>query len=156
VLIELDRAINDFKKAAGSAWKQTVAVLTTEFGRTVRINGDGGTDHGVGTVALLAGGAVNGGKVVGDWPGLAPKNLYEDSDLKATTDLRAVFKGVLSDHLGISKKTLNTTVFPESVKVSALHNLVKTSPASDSAPASAPVALRPELPIARYRRKQRA
>ena len=78
VLGELDRGIADFKTMAGSAWSQTVMVLVTEFGRTVRVNGDDGTDHGVGTVALLAGGAVNGGKVFGDWPGLAPREALRE------------------------------------------------------------------------------
>ena len=75
-------------------------VVATEFGRTARINGTEGTDHGTGTVALLAGGAVKGGRVISDWPGLKPANLYQGRDLAPTTDLRAVIKGVLQDHLG--------------------------------------------------------
>ena len=69
-----------------------VAVIT-EFGRTARINGTEGTDHGTGTVALLVGGALKGGRVVADWPGLRDADLHERRDLKPTTDLRAVLKG---------------------------------------------------------------
>ena len=84
---------------AGSArWRDTVIVVATEFGRTARINGTGGTDHGTGTVALVVGGAVKGGRVISDWPGLKPANLYQGRDLAPTADLRAVFKGVLHDH----------------------------------------------------------
>jgi uncharacterized protein (DUF1501 family) len=153
VLGELDAGIDDFRKTAGSAWRQTVMVLATEFGRTVRENGDSGTDHGVGTVALLAGGAVNGGRVFGDWPGLAPRDLYEDSDLKPTTDLRAVFKGVLRDHVGVPASVLNATIFPESIGVRPLDNLVRTSPATARSAADfAPARIGSEPPIARYRK----
>jgi len=154
VLAGLDAAIGDFKTAVGNAWGQTVMVLATEFGRTVRVNGDNGTDHGVGTVALLAGGAVNGGKVFADWPGLAPNQLYEDSDLKPTTDLRAVFKGVLKDHLGVPATLLNKTIFPESGNVAPLKNLVRGGGKSSSAIAALPLsATRAEPAIARYRKQ---
>ena len=69
-----------------------MVVVATEFGRTARINGTDGTDHGTGTIALLAGGAVKGGRVIANWPGLKPANLYEGRDLAPTTDLRAVIK----------------------------------------------------------------
>jgi uncharacterized protein (DUF1501 family) len=129
-------------------------VCATEFGRTVRINGDGGTDHGVGTVTLLAGGAVNGGKVFGDWPGLAPGQLYEGSDLRPTTDLRSVFKGILRDHLGVPTNMLNNTIFPASTGALPLSNLVKGSGSQSTIRASAPSAasMTVEAPIAKYRR----
>jgi uncharacterized protein (DUF1501 family) len=155
VLGDLDQAIQDFKTVVGTAWNQTVVVMATEFGRTVRINGDQGTDHGVGTVALLAGGAVNGGKVFGDWPGLAPSKLYEGSDLRPTTDVRSIFKGVLRDHLGVPLTLLNSTIFPQSQSAPPMPNLVKTSSASAAATADAgfsPAPLSSEPPIARYRR----
>lgn len=155
VLTELDTAIDDFRTCVGSAWNKTVMVLATEFGRTVRVNGDRGTDHGVGTVALLAGGAVNGGRVFGDWPGLAPRDLYEDSDLKPTTDLRSVFKGVLRDHIGVATSLLNRTIFPESAGAPPLGNLLKSSTADRLGIADARVAARAEPAIARYRRQQR-
>jgi uncharacterized protein (DUF1501 family) len=155
LLADLDMAISDFRSRVGTAWQDTVMVCATEFGRTVRTNGDGGTDHGVGTVTLLAGGAVNGGKIFGDWPGLAPRQLYEGSDLRPTIDLRSVFKGVLRDHLGVPTNMLNTTIFPASTGILPLSNLVKAGPAqSKISAAGAPSAasLMVDAPIAQYRR----
>lgn len=154
VLGELDNAIDDFKTTAGPAWASTVVVCVTEFGRTVRVNGDAGTDHGVGTVALLAGGAVNGGRVVADWPGLAPSQLYEQSDLRPTTDVRSVFKGILRDHIGVTTNVLNASIFPGSVAALPLGNLIKPSGAP-MADASAAARVKPESAIAKYRREQR-
>jgi uncharacterized protein (DUF1501 family) len=155
VLTELDLALNDFKTAVGSKWSETVAVCATEFGRTVKTNGDSGTDHGVATAALLCGGAVNGGgKVKGDWPGLA--NLYEDSDLRPTTDLRSVFKGILRDHVGVATSLLNTSIFPGSAtEAPPMRNLIKTSEASPLADGGKRARTREETPIARYRRGQK-
>ena len=95
------RRARGIRKRLGERWRDTVIVVATEFGRTARINGTEGTDHGTGTIALLAGGAVKGGRVIADWPGLKPASLYEGRDLAPTTDLRAVIKGVLHDHLGV-------------------------------------------------------
>lgn len=124
LLSGLDGAIAEFESGMGDHWRDTVVVVATEFGRTGRINGTQGTDHGTGTVALLAGGAVNGGRVISDWPGLKIANLYEGRDLAPTTDLRAVLKGVLHEHLGIDKNSLATTVFPDSVSVKTLSGMV--------------------------------
>src|SRR4029077_13481042 len=88
----LDEALAAIKSNMGPAWRETVVALATEFGRTAR------TDHGTATVALLVGGALKGGRVIADWPGLKPANLYQDRDLKPTTDL-PILKGVLRDHL---------------------------------------------------------
>jgi uncharacterized protein (DUF1501 family) len=120
----LDDALAAVKTNMGPAWRETVVVLVTEFGRTARINGTDGTDHGTGTVALLVGGALKGGRVIADWPGLKPSDLYEDRDLKATTDLRAVFKGLLKDHLRADERALATTVFPGSEAVKPMAGLV--------------------------------
>jgi uncharacterized protein (DUF1501 family) len=100
-----------------------VAVVT-EFGRTARINGTNGTDHGTGTIALLAGGALKGGRVIADWPGLKNANLYEGRDLAATTDLRAVLKGLLKDHLRVTDQALAGSVFPGSADVKPMAGLV--------------------------------
>ena len=97
---------SEFESGLGERWRDTVVVVATEFGRTARINGTEGTDHGTGTIALLAGGAVRGGRVISDWPGLKPASLYEGRDLAPTTDLRAVIKGVLRDHLGLAERVL--------------------------------------------------
>jgi uncharacterized protein (DUF1501 family) len=120
----LDDALGAVKTNMGPAWRETVVVLVTEFGRTARINGTDGTDHGTGTVALLAGGALKGGRVIADWPGLKPADLYEDRDLKATTDLRAVLKGLLKDHLRADERALAASVFPGSEAVKPVVGLV--------------------------------
>jgi uncharacterized protein (DUF1501 family) len=101
-----------------------VVAVVTEFGRTARHNGTEGTDHGTATVALLAGGAVKGGRVIADWPGLRDADLYQQRDLKPTTDLRAVLKGVLRDHVRVDDKALASAVFPDSAGVKPMSGLV--------------------------------
>ena len=108
----------------GEAWNETVVTLVTEFGRTARINGNAGTDHGTRTVALLLGGALKGGRVVADWPGVKETDLYEKRDLKATTDLRAVLKGLLRDHLRVDERVLAADVFPGSDAVAPMTGLL--------------------------------
>lgn len=93
-------------------WNRTVVVVATEFGREVAINGTLGTDHGTGAAAFVLGGAVHGGRVLADWPGLAKRDRNEGRDLKITTDLRAVLKSVLADHLQVPTRTLDAEVFP--------------------------------------------
>jgi uncharacterized protein (DUF1501 family) len=104
----------------GGVWRDTVVVVATEFGREVAINGTLGTDHGSGGAAFVLGGAVKGGRVLADWPGLARKDRFEGRDLRTTTDLRGVLKGVLSDHMQISSRSLNSDVFPGSDAVRAV------------------------------------
>jgi len=111
-LAALAEALAALRAELGPAWSRTVVAVTTEFGRTVAANGTGGTDHGTATVALLAGGAVAGGRVVGRWPGLGERDLHEGRDLAPTTDLRAVLQGVLRDHLGLRPADLRRAVFP--------------------------------------------
>jgi uncharacterized protein (DUF1501 family) len=120
----LDGALASFESGMGDAWKETAVMVITEFGRTARINGTEGTDHGTATVALLAGGAVKGGRVISDWPGVAEKALYQDRDLKPTTDLRAVIKGILRDHLRADEWALAQQVFPGSEAVKPLGGLM--------------------------------
>lgn len=112
--------------AMGEAWSRTAVLACTEFGRTVKANGTGGTDHGTAGAALLAGGAVAGGRVHADWPGLSPDALLEGRDLRPTTDVRAVFKGVLRDHLGLDERALDREVFPDSAAVRPLDGLIRT------------------------------
>ena len=108
----LDEALGAIERAMADAWAETVVAVVTEFGRTARINGTDGTDHGIATVAVLAGGALKGGRVIADWPGLKPGDLHEGRDLKPTIDLRAVLKGVLKDHLRVDERALAANVFP--------------------------------------------
>ena len=120
----LDATIPAFEQNMGEAWKETVVVFITEFGRTARINGTDGTDHGTGTVAWMVGGALKGGRVIADWPGLKEADLHEERDLKATVDLRAVLKGLLQDHLRVDQRALAASVFPGSDDVKPMAGLV--------------------------------
>ena len=120
----LDGALAAIETNMGPAWRDTAVVVVTEFGRTARINGTEGTDHGTATVALLAGGALKGGRVVADWPGLKPAQLQDGRDLKPTTDLRAVVKGLLNEHLRVDEKALAAAVFPDSAAVKPMKGLL--------------------------------
>lgn len=123
-LAGLDLALQTLHDDLGAAWKETVVVVVTEFGRTAHPNGTSGTDHGTATVALALGGPVKGGRVIADWPGLAEAALYEQRDLKPTTDLRGLLKGVLRDHLGLAEAQLSASVFPGSVAIRPIDGLL--------------------------------
>jgi uncharacterized protein (DUF1501 family) len=97
----------------GSVWNKTTVVAVTEFGRTVRLNGSGGSDHGTGGLMVLAGGALRGGRVMGDWPGLDEASLFERRDLMPTRDLRALLGWLLHRQFGLRVSTLETSVFPD-------------------------------------------
>lgn len=120
----LDGALAAFEKGLGPVWKDTVIAVVTEFGRTARVNGTIGSDHGTATVAFLVGGAVKGGRIVADWPGLRAAQLQDGRDLKPTTDLRAALKGVMAEHLGIDASTLGEKVFPGTSNLAPMRGLV--------------------------------
>ena len=125
-LAALDKGLATLKGELGPVWKDTAVLLVTEFGRTAAINGTRGTDHGTATMAFLAGGAVAGGRVIADWPGLSSHELYQGRDLMPTLDLRCVLKGVLDEHLGIPPRSLEATVFPQSEPSRPLRGLIRT------------------------------
>lgn len=110
----LDAMTAALKAGLGPLWAQTLVIVATEFGRTVRVNGTGGTDHGTASVAMLMGGAVRGGRVVADWPGLSDAALYEGRDLKATGDVNAVVAGALAQHYGLDPTRALAALFPAS------------------------------------------
>jgi len=112
-LRNLDQLLAALKTGLGADWANTLVVVATEFGRTAKPNGTGGTDHGQASAAMLLGGAVNGGRVVADWPGLSTAALYEDRDLKPTTDLDGLIAGALAQHYGLDPARAMTTLFPE-------------------------------------------
>jgi len=118
-LRDLDQLLAALKTGLGTEWANTLVVVATEFGRTARPNGTGGTDHGQASAAMLLGGAVAGGKVIADWPGLSDAALYEGRDLRPTTDLDALFAGALAQHFALEPSRVMTTLFPET-KGSAL------------------------------------
>lgn len=122
----LDDGISNLREGLGSAWDGTIVAVVTEFGRTVQVNGTRGTDHGTATAAVLLGGAVNGGRIIADWPGLAERDLYAGRDLQPTTDIRSVFKGILEEHLQLPVDTIERRVFPDSQGARPLRNLVST------------------------------
>ena len=122
----LDKALSALRLSLGDTWDNTVVAIVTEFGRTVRVNGTRGTDHGTATAAILTGGSVSGGRVIADWPGLASKNLHQDRDLKPTADIRSVFKGILTDHLSLPDALLERVVFPDSAVAPPLRDLIRS------------------------------
>ena len=123
-LLYLDALISGLNDGLGDSWEDTVVVVATEFGRTARINGTGGTDHGTGSTALLLGGALKPGGIIGDWPTLRSEALFENRDTRPTLDMRGLFKGVLADHLGIDRAALDSVVFPGSADVRAVAGVV--------------------------------
>jgi uncharacterized protein (DUF1501 family) len=122
----LDAGLAALKESLGPVWRNTAVLVATEFGRTAAINGTRGTDHGTGAAAFLLGGAVVGGRVIADWPGLSRSNLHENRDLRPTRDLRTVMKGVLRDHLNVSTAALDSNVFPDSGSVKPLDGLLRS------------------------------
>ena len=122
---ELDAGLRAMHDGLADEWNRTAVVVVTEFGRSVATNGSAGTDHGVGGVSLLAGGAVRGGRIGGDWPGLASAALLEGRDLRPTTDMRALFKGLLAGHLAVPESVLETRIFPDSRAVRPLEGLLR-------------------------------
>ncbi len=108
---ELDNGLQNLRQTLANTWNDTTVIITTEFGRTVAENGTQGTDHGTATAVLLAGGAIDGGKVLGDWPGLAKKDLYEGRDLMPTSTMQEWMGAVVSQHWQLTTKQL-ATVFP--------------------------------------------
>jgi uncharacterized protein (DUF1501 family) len=121
-LRNLDAALGALRQGLlpGDIWRQTVVLVATEFGREVAPNGTQGTDHGTGGAAFVLGGAVKGGRVIADWPGLAKHERFEGRDLRITSDLRAALRPILGDHLGVSRAALDTVVLPGSAAVRAL------------------------------------
>jgi uncharacterized protein (DUF1501 family) len=121
----LDKALRSLADELGPLWPQTAVLVVTEFGRTAAMNGTRGTDHGTGSAAFLVGGAVRGGRVIADWPGLARTALLDNRDLRPTLDLRSIFKAVLGEHMRVDAKTLATRVFPDSGGARPLQGLIR-------------------------------
>lgn len=120
----LDQTVAAMKAGLGPDWANTLVLVATEFGRTVRPNGTQGTDHGEASLAMLLGGAVAGGKVIADWPGLGPSALYEGRDLKPTTGLDALIAGALAQHFGLKPARVMATLFPESQGTALAQTLI--------------------------------
>lgn len=109
----LDAFVLALKANLGSDWNQTTVLIATEFGRTAAQNGTGGTDHGTASCAMLIGGALNGGKIIADWPGLRQSELYENRDLKPTANLFGLIAGVTGQAFGLDSEKVARTLFPK-------------------------------------------
>jgi uncharacterized protein (DUF1501 family) len=107
----LGEGVASFATALGPHYHDTVILVISEFGRTVRQNGNGGTDHGHGNVMWMMGGPVRGRKVYGAWPGLSTEQLYQERDLAVTTDFREPIAAVLRGHMGLGETQIDH-VFP--------------------------------------------
>jgi uncharacterized protein (DUF1501 family) len=108
----LDTLLASLRDNLGPVWAQTTVLIATEFGRTAAVNGTGGTDHGTASVAWLVGGAVKGGRVIADWPGLGNGQLFEGRDLKPTTALDALIAGAAAESLGLDPERTARALFP--------------------------------------------
>ena len=123
LLAQLAEGIMVFREEAGSAWADTTLVVMTEFGRTARPNGTGGTDHGTAGAGLVIGPGLARSGVIADWPGLADGDLYEGRDLKPTLDTRAILKGVIAASFDLTAAQANR-VFPGSDAVRPRYDLM--------------------------------
>ena len=122
-LTQLSNAVTTLKDRLGAHWEATTVIGVTEFGRTVRMNGSAGTDHGTGGAMIMAGGAIKGGKVLGDWPGLRSRDLYQDRDLMPTADLREYIALAIRDLFDVNETKLENVVFP-SLRMSGIPTFV--------------------------------
>ncbi len=123
-LANLDAVLDGLHIGLGDEWPDTVVIVATEFGRTARANGTAGTDHGTASTALVLGGGLKRGGIIGDWPTLKAASLFENRDLAPSLDMRALFKGVLAEQLGVEAKALDAAVFPNSAGVKGVAGLV--------------------------------
>lgn len=126
-LAQFANGIVKMKEQLGPVWSDTIIVAMTEFGRTARPNGNKGTDHGTGGAMFIMGGAVRGGQVIADWPGLDDSSLYQNRDLRPTTDIRSVMKGLIADHYNLPLSILNSTIYPGSFSAKPIKGLVRMS-----------------------------
>ena len=122
----LDGLIGALREGMGATWAQTVVVVATEFGRTVAANGTGGTDHGTAAAAMLIGGAVQGGRIITDWPGLAPGNLFEGRDLKPTLALDKLIASACAEAFNLDPERTTQVLFPNADRYKALPGLLRT------------------------------
>lgn len=121
----LDATIASMRDAMGGAWQKTTVLVATEFGRTAAVNGTGGTDHGTASMAMLIGGAVRGGRVLTDWPGLAASKLYEDRDLRPTMALDSLIAGAVAEAFGLDSDRLGHNLFGPAISGKPISGLIR-------------------------------
>ena len=122
----LDGMVGALQAGLGPLWADTMVLVATEFGRTVAINGTGGTDHGTASAAMLIGGDVKGGRVLADWPGLGQAALFDGRDLKPTMQLDAFIAGAVAEHFGIEPGRAMKALFPDTGMVRPIEGLVRS------------------------------
>lgn len=122
----LDKLLAGLQDGLGAVWDQTVVLVATEFGRTVAANGTGGTDHGTGAVAMLVGGAVDGGRTVADWPGLSAANLLDGRDLKPTLALDGLITAACAESFALEPQRLAPVLFPQGGKGPLVPRLLRS------------------------------
>jgi uncharacterized protein (DUF1501 family) len=125
-LKNLDHLLGGLHEGLGAAWDKTVILVATEFGRTVAANGTGGTDHGTGAVAMLLGGAVQGGRILADWPGLESANLLDARDLKPTLALDALVIAACAEGFALEPERLSQVLFPHAARPKPLPRLLRS------------------------------
>jgi uncharacterized protein (DUF1501 family) len=126
LLSGLDAMLASLRDNLGPVWAQTTILIATEFGRTAAANGTGGTDHGTASLAMAVGGAIKGGRVIADWPGLAQRSLYENRDLKPTTGLDALIAGLAAETFALDPARVTATLFPDGLKTMPMSGLIRT------------------------------
>ena len=124
-LKNLDAMLAALRDGLGPVWANTTVLVATEFGRTVAVNGTGGTDHGTGSAAMLVGGAVKGGRVIADWPGLAPADLYDARDLRPTGALDALIAGAAAESLALDPERVGRTLFGQATRDRPMTGLIR-------------------------------
>lgn len=122
---QVSKGVLELRNGLGPLWPETVVMVVSEFGRTAAENASKGTDHGTGGLAMLAGGGIGGGRIMGNWPGLSPKALYQDRDLRAVNDYEGLFKAVLSQHMGLDLAYIEDRVFPNSRALAPMDGLLR-------------------------------
>jgi uncharacterized protein (DUF1501 family) len=121
----LDGLIAGLQEGLGAAWSHTVILVATEFGRTVAANGTGGTDHGTAAAAMLVGGAVRGGRIVADWPGLSSADLHEGRDLRPTLALDGLMASACAETFRLDPERTLRTLFPEAARGQSMQGLLR-------------------------------
>ncbi len=127
LLGQVAEGILELKAGLGDVWAKTTVMVVSEFGRTAAQNASRGTDHGTGGLAILAGGAVRGGRIAGDWPGLTDRALFEERDVRAVNDYESLFKAVLIAHMGLDQAFVEDRVFPASRRTRPMDGLLHSA-----------------------------
>lgn len=125
LLPQISDSVMTLKAGLGPVWDRTTVMVVSEFGRTAKENGSRGTDHGTGGIAILAGGALRGGRIAGEWPGLTGRALYEERDVRAVNEYEGIFKALLIGHLGLDQAVVEDRIFPKSVALRPMDGLLR-------------------------------